>query len=133
MNSLSEFLSSPLLDFIPSNSPTKNTEQPNELDMLLETIAESDNQLINSRVIDDFGSGKHQEDQDITVAKASNILYHVTCSRHNTDHNSSMSTFAAATETDLKQLKDKNKNTMQSTVTWINQFETWQKVLLRNC
>ena len=44
MNSLSEFLSSPLLDFIPSNSPIKNTEQPNELDMLLETIAESDNQ-----------------------------------------------------------------------------------------
>ena len=101
--------------------------------MLLETIAESDNQLINSRVIDDFGSVKHQEDQDITVAKASNILYHGTCSRHNTDHNSSMSTFAAATETDLKRLKDKKKNTMQSTVTWINQFETWQKVLLRNC
>ena len=133
MNSLSEFLSSPLLDFIPSNSPIKNTEQPNELDMLLETIAESDNQLINSRVIDDFGNVKHQEDQDITVAKASNILYHGTCSRHNTDHNSSMSAFAATTETDLKRLKDKNKNTMQSTVTWINQFKTWQKVLLRNC
>ena len=41
-----------------------------------------------------------------------------------------MNSFATATETDLKQLKDKNKNknTMRSTVTWINQFKTWQKV-----
>ena len=37
MNSLSEFLSSPLLDFIPSNSPSNNIEQPDEIDMLLET------------------------------------------------------------------------------------------------
>ena len=56
-------------------------------------------------------------------------MYHATCSRHNTDHKKSA--FAAAAETDLKRLKDEDKNTMQSTVTWINQFETWQKVLLR--
>ena len=37
MNSLSEFLSSPQLDFIPSNSPSNNIEQPDEIDMLLET------------------------------------------------------------------------------------------------
>ena len=38
MNSLSEFLSSSLLDFIPSNSPSNNIEQPDEIDMLLETL-----------------------------------------------------------------------------------------------
>ena len=42
MNSLSEFLSSPLLDFIPSNLPSNNTEWHDKLDMLLETLSESD-------------------------------------------------------------------------------------------
>ena len=32
MNSLSEFLSSPLLDFIPSNSSGNNIEQPDEIE-----------------------------------------------------------------------------------------------------
>ena len=41
MNSLSEFLSSPLLYFIPSNSPSNNTEQPDKLDMLLEILCEA--------------------------------------------------------------------------------------------
>ena len=41
MNSLSEFLSSPLLDFIPSNSPSNNIEQPDEIDILLETLSKS--------------------------------------------------------------------------------------------
>ena len=40
MNSLSEFLSSPLLYFISSNSPSNNTEQPDKLDMLLEILSE---------------------------------------------------------------------------------------------
>ena len=34
MNSLSEFLSSPLLDFIPSNSPSNNIERPDEIDIV---------------------------------------------------------------------------------------------------
>ena len=114
MNSLSEFLSSPLLDFVPSD----NNERPDELDMLLETLSESDIQLLDSRVGDD----KHQQDD--------NALCHSTCSGNATDHTSSTSSFATATGTDLKRLKDKNKNknTMKSTVTWINRFETWRKV-----
>ena len=70
MNSLSEFLFSPLLDFIPSD----NNEWPNELDMLLETLSESDIQLLDSRVRDD----KHQQDDNITkdcIANASIIPY----------------------------------------------------------
>ena len=130
MNSLSEFLSSPLLDFIPSNSTSNNTEQPDELDMLLETLSESDIQLLDSRVTDDFGNDKYQQDQDITVASASDISCYSTCSGNTTNHTSLTSAFAAATETDSKRLKDqnKNKNTMKSTVTWIKWFETWQKV-----
>ena len=109
MNSFSEFLSSPLLDFIPSNSPSKNTEWPNELDMLLETLSKSDIQLLNSRVTNDLGDDKHQQDQYITVVNASDILCHSTCSGNTTDHTSSTNTFAASTETDLKQLKDKTR------------------------
>ena len=33
MNSLSEFLSSPLLDFIPSNSSSNDIEQPDKIDI----------------------------------------------------------------------------------------------------
>ena len=54
MNSLSEFLSSPLLDFIPRNSPSNNIEQPDKIDMLLETLSESDARLLNRRVTDDL-------------------------------------------------------------------------------
>ena len=45
-------------------------------------------------------------------------------------HTSSTSAFAVTTETDLKWLKDKNKNknTTKSTVAWVNTFETWQKI-----
>ena len=98
--------------------------------MLLETLSETDIQLLDSRVTDDFSNDKHQQDQDITIANASDISCYSTCSRNTTNHTSLKSTFAAAIETDLKQLKDKNKNknTMKSTVTWINRFETWQKV-----
>ena len=55
MNSLFEFLSSPLLDFIPSNSPSNNIEQPDKIDILLETLSESDIQLLDRRVTDDLG------------------------------------------------------------------------------
>ena len=129
MNSLSEFLSTPLLDFS-SNSPSNNTEQPDELDMLLETLSESNIQLLDSRVTDNFGNDKHQQNQDITVANTSNISCYSTCSGNTNNHTSLTSAFAAATETDLKRLKDKNKNknTMKSTVTWIKRFETWRKV-----
>ena len=92
MNSLSEFLSSPLLDFIHSNLPNNNTKQPDELYMLLETLFESDIQLLDRRVTDDLDDDKHQQDQGITVANASNT----------SDHTSSTSAFAAATQTDLK-------------------------------
>ena len=79
MNSLSEFLSSPLLDFIHSNLPNNNTKQPDELYMLLETLSESDIQLLDKRVTDDLGDDKHQQDQGITVANASNNLCHSMC------------------------------------------------------
>ena len=46
MNSLSEFLSSPLLDFIPRNLPSNNIERPDEIDILLETLSESDIQPV---------------------------------------------------------------------------------------
>ena len=55
MNLLSEFLSSPLLDFIPSNSPSNNIEQPDEIDILLETLFESDIQLLDRRVTNNLG------------------------------------------------------------------------------
>ena len=106
LNSLSEFLSSPLLDFIPSNSPSDNTEWPDELDMLLKTLSESDIHLLNRRVTDNLDCDKHQQDQGITVANSSDILCHSRCSGNTTDHTSSTSNFAAATETDLKRLKD---------------------------
>ena len=81
MSSLSEFLSSPLLDFIPSNLPSNNIEQPDEIDMLLETLSESDIQLLDRRVTDDLGDDEHQKDQDIiTVANASDISCHSMCS-----------------------------------------------------
>ena len=106
MNSLSEFLSSPLLDFIPSNSPNNNTERCDKLDMQLETLFESNIQLLDRRVTDDLGDDKHQQDQGITVANISDTSCHSTCSGNTTDHTSSTSIFAAATETGLKRLKD---------------------------
>ena len=104
MNSLSEFLFSPLLDFIPRNSPSNNIERPDEIDILLETPSESDIQLriLNRRVTDDLSDDEHQQVQGITIANASDISCHSTCSRNTTDHTSLMSTFAAARETDLK-------------------------------
>ena len=104
MNSLSEFLSSPLLDFIPRNSPSSNIERPDEIDILLETLSKSDIQLciLNRRVTDDLGNDEYQQDQGINVANTSDISCYSTCSGNTTDHTSSMSTFTAATETDLK-------------------------------
>ena len=96
MNSLSEFLSSPLLDFIPSNLPSNNIEQPDEIDMLLETLSESDIQLLDRRVTDDLGDDEHQQDQGISTANASDISCHSMCSRNTTNHTSSMSTFCCS-------------------------------------
>ena len=73
MNSLSELFSSPLLDFIPCNSPSNNIERPNEIDILLETLSESDIQLLDRRVTDDLGDDEHQQDQGITVVNASDV------------------------------------------------------------
>ena len=68
MNSLSELFSSPLLDFIPCNSPSSNVEQPDEIDILLQTLSESDIQLLDRRVTDDLDDYEHQQDQGFTVA-----------------------------------------------------------------
>ena len=95
MNSLSEFLSSPLLDFIPSNSSSNNIEQPDEIDRHT-TLSESDIQLLDRRVTDDLGDDEHQQDQGITVANASDISCHSTCSGNTTNHTSSMSTFCCS-------------------------------------
>ena len=83
MNLLSKFLSSPLLDFIPSNSPSNNIEQPDEIDILLETLSKSDIQLriLNRRAIDDLGDDEHQQDQGITVANTFDISCRSTCLR----------------------------------------------------
>ena len=97
MNSLFEFLSSPLLD-IPRNLPSNNIEQPDKIDILLETLSKSDIQLLDRRVTDDFGDDEHQQDQGTTIANASDISCHSTCSGNTTDHTSLMSTFAAVTE-----------------------------------
>ena len=102
MNSLSEFLSSPLLDFIPRNLPSKKIKRPDKIDILLETLSESNIQLFDRKVTDDLGNDEHQQDQGITVANTSDISCHSTCSGNTTNHTSLMSTFAAATETDLK-------------------------------
>ena len=104
MNSLSEFLSSPLFDFNPRNSANSNIERPDKMDILLETLSESDIQLciLNRRVTNDLSDDEHQQDQAITVVNASDISCYTMCSGNTTDHTSSMSTFAAATETDVK-------------------------------
>ena len=70
--------------------------------MLLETLSKSDIQLLNRRITDDLGEDKHQQDQGITVANASDISCHGICSRNTTDHTSSTSAFVAVIETDLK-------------------------------
>ena len=92
MNSLSEFLSSPLLDFIPSNSPSNNIERSGEIDILLETLSETDIQLLDRIVTDDLGDDEHQQDQSITFASASDISCHSMCSRNTTDHTFLMNT-----------------------------------------
>ena len=89
MNSLSEFLSSPLLNFISRNSPSNsNIERPDEIDILLETLSESDIQLriLNRRVTDDLDDDEYQQDQGITIANTSNISCYSTCSGNTTDH-----------------------------------------------
>ena len=101
MNSLSGFLSSPMLNFIPSNSPSNNIERPDEINILLETLSESYIQLLDRRVTDDLSDDEHQQDQGIIVANASNISCLSTCSGNTSDRTSLMSTFAVATETDL--------------------------------
>ena len=87
------FLSSSLLHFIPCNSPSKNIERLGEIDILLETLSESDIQVLDRRVADDLGDDEHQQDQGITVANASDISCHGTCSGNTTDHTSSMSSY----------------------------------------
>ena len=93
MNSLSEFLSSPLLDFIPSNSSSSsssnNIEQSDEIDILLETLSESNIQLLDRRVTNNLGDDEHQQDQGITVANTSDISCHSTCSGNTTNHHTS--------------------------------------------
>ena len=59
MNSLYEFLSSPLLDFIPRNSPSNNIEWPDEIDILLETLSKREIQLLNRKVTDDLSDDEH--------------------------------------------------------------------------
>ena len=92
MNSFSKFLSSPLLDFVPSNLPSNNTEQPDEIDVLLEMLSESNIQLLDKRVTDNLGDDEHQQDQGITVANDSDISCNSMCSGNTTDRTSSMST-----------------------------------------
>ena len=86
MNSLSKFLSLPLLDFIPSNSPSNNIERPDEIDILLETFSESDIQLLDRIVTNDHSNDEHQQDHGISVANTSDISCHSMCSGNTTDH-----------------------------------------------
>ena len=69
-------------------------------------LDESNTQLFNTRVTDDLGNNNHQQDQGITVTNASDISCHSMCSGNTTDHTSSTNAFVAATETDLKWLKE---------------------------
>ena len=61
MNSLSKFLSLPLLDFIPSNSLSNNIERPDEIDILLETLSKSDIQLLDRRVTDNLNDDEYSK------------------------------------------------------------------------
>ena len=114
MDSLSQFLSSPLLDF--TSSTSSNVERPDELDMLLETLSDSDIQLISS-------TDTNNKQLQTTVESVANVSKDVSChdmcfsSNHTSATNESTSAFAVTTETDLKRLKDKNmnKNTTRST------------------
>ena len=75
MNSFSEFPSSPLLDFVLSDS----NKQPNELDMLLETLSESDIQILYSRVRGQQTPARPYDITNGSVANVSGYLlsYHV--------------------------------------------------------
>ena len=75
-----------IVGYFPSNLPSNNTEWLNETDILLETLPKSDILLLDRRATDDLGDDEHQEDQGITVANASNISCHSTCSRNITDN-----------------------------------------------
>ena len=75
-----------LQGYFPSNLPSNNTEQPNETDILLETLPKSDIQLLDRRATDGPGNDEHQQDQGITVANASDISCHSMCSGNTTDH-----------------------------------------------
>ena len=79
MNTLSEFLYSPLLDFIHSNSPSNKLNGPTSWNAIRNSIR-SDIQLLYRRVTNGLGDDKHQQDQGITLANASNISCHSTCS-----------------------------------------------------
>ena len=69
-----------------------------QIDILLETLSESNIQVLDRRVTDNLGDDEHQQDQGITVANASDISCHSMYFGNTADHTSSMSTFAAATE-----------------------------------
>ena len=124
MDSLSQLLSSPLLDFVSS----ANNERSDELDMLLETLPDSDIQLLDNAETNNSSTATETITNAVTNV-SNDVLCHDTCSSYITDHTSSTSAFALTTENDLKRLKDKNKNknTIRSTVTWIKRFEAWRK------
>ena len=119
MDSLSQLLSLPLLDFISS----ANTECSDELNMLLETLPDSDIQLL-----DNIETNNSTITETITnaITNASNdVLCRDTCSSYITDHTSPLLLALLLSEDDLKRLKDKNKNknTVKSTVTWIKDLK----------
>ena len=97
IGSLFKFFSSPLLNFVSNN----NTEQPDELDMLLEIVSESDIHLLNGIVRETELQPSHQPYQHVAtnscVINASHIWYHSMCFG-NTNHTSSSGNFATATE-----------------------------------
>ena len=82
MNSLCEFLSSPLLDFATGSKH----ERPDELDMLLETLSDSDIQLLDSTVTDKHLDSTNSSVTKNIIANASVVSCQGTCSSHTIDH-----------------------------------------------
>ena len=76
MNSLSKFLTSPLLDFIPSNSLSNNIERSNEIDILLETLSKSDIQLLDRRVTNNLNDDKHSKTRILPTLPISCAIAH---------------------------------------------------------
>ena len=113
---LSNFFCPSIVDFIEPNAE----EVEADFDELLINL-DSDIQLDGPDVVPVLDPSALATPLNIDTPSCARPIQTATSSTH---------TFAVATGSDLQRFRDKNKNrnTMKTTVTWVNRFETWRKV-----